>query len=137
MEHIQENTDEQVMPHKKATEDINTWLDGKKITPTEREAKKDDIERIVARIMDGTVTIDSSTRVITHKLLFPLERVTEIKYQPRLDGATLNPLLKHVDMNMSMYSAYGAALTGQPLGVINKLDSEDLKVVKAISGFFM
>lgn len=120
-----------------ARKEIEGWLDYKKVRAKERETKEEMIDHLVDAVAEGIISVSPETKEIKHKLLFPLEGIDELTYSPRITGHALNQRLQGAKMDMTMFSAYGAAITNQNTGVINKLDTEDQKIMKAICSFFM
>lgn len=121
-----------------ARAEINGWLDYKKITPAKRQAHKEFIESLVEAVSIGALTIDEE-KVITHNLLFPLEGMKEIKYKPRISTGLVEIRLKGVDNTNAnaMFIAYIGALSNVNVGLINKLDTEDFKIARAVASFFI
>lgn len=126
----------------KAAEDVEKWLDYKKLSKAKREQKEDSINKLIDYVSDGVLRIGEDC-VIKQQLLFPVganSAIKELEYQPRINIGRLQINLKGVDviMDMTGYNfAYGATLTGQPKAVIAELDSEDYSVMQSIIPFFM
>jgi len=125
-----------------ALKEVTGWLDKKRVMGKEREKKQDEIDVMVDAVVNGILSIDEAG-IITHKLLFPVEdkdgniAIDTLSYRLRIDTATINQKLQGVKMDMSMISAYGAALTGRLIGEVNKLDTQDSKILRTIATFFM
>ena len=136
------NLDKEVISQDQAQAEVTEWLDKKKVFAKEREAKKAEIEAMVDAIVNGVLSIDE-TGIIKHTLIFPVQDkdgrdvLNSVSYKLRLDTGSINQRLKGLGMNMELMSGYGAALTDQPIGYINKMDTQDSKILRAIAGFFM
>jgi hypothetical protein len=123
----------------KATEEINGWLDRKKVYPSTREANEKDLELLIEAMVNGDIVLDEKTNEFTHTLLFPLEDTKSLKYKGRMNDKMLKPHLNGVSQKSGadMLTAYVAALTSQPKGLIESLDSADKKIAMAITVFFL
>lgn len=122
-----------------ATVEINGWLDKKKIYLSTREAQKDSVDLLIEAMVNGDLILDDKSNEFTHKLLFPLTEVTELKYKARLSDRMLRPHLQGVKANDAdgRLSALVAALTSTPKAVIDELDSADKKIMMSIAVFFL
>ena len=123
----------------KATEEINGWLDKKKVYETTREQQKDSIDLLIEAMMNGDLILDEKTNELKHKLLFPLSETTELVYKSRLNDKMLRPHLQGVKANDAdgRLTAHISALTSQPKAVIDSLDSADKKIMMSIAVFFL
>ena len=142
---VAENQLQEKMTIERATQEINEWLDYKKISPKKRETHKDSIETLVDALQCGTIVIKED-KTIVHKLLFPItvgpnEEVTtsEITYQPRIRVEALNLRLKGISSNdvNGRLMGYVYAITKQPTNSLNGIDTEDLSIATAIATFFI
>ncbi len=122
-----------------AEKEVTSWLDKKKVMEADRERSKDSIEQLIEAMEEGILTLDDSTFDFTHKLLFPLDGVTEMKYFPRLNDRMLKPYLNGVKSGDAdgRLLAYVAALTKQPRAILETLDTADKKISMAIAIFFL
>jgi hypothetical protein len=120
-----------------AQADMERWLDGTKVMPSKRVAAKVDIEMMTEAIQDGLLVVNEDL-TITHKLLYPLEAISELNYKSRLSVEEPKSRLQQFksDDVHGMIHAYVATLTKQPLAVIGKLDRKDYRISTAIAGFF-
>lgn len=123
----------------KATDEVEGWLDKKKVYPSTRETQKDSIDLLVEAMMNGDLVLNDVTNEFTHKLLFPLEDVKELKYKSRLNDKMLRPYLQGVKSNDAdgRLNAHVSALTATPKAVIENLDSADKKIMMSIAVFFL
>lgn len=124
-----------------AQEEVNSWLDAKKITPQKRETFEAYIEQLVNGICNGALSLNPETKVFTYTLSFPTEGdapITKLDFKPRLKLSTVTAHLQGVKSTDGdgRLTAYVAALTGQPKGVINALDTEDYSACLSIAVFF-
>jgi hypothetical protein len=131
----------EVVSIEKATEEVNAWLDAKKIFPSQREKEKESITIIVDAVRYGSLTINPDTFELTQKLLFPIGEssgITELKYATRLNDLMLRPYLKNVDPRDAdeRLVAYIAALTSSNKGLLHHLVDVDKKVAREIVVFF-
>lgn len=123
-----------------ATQEIESWLNKKKVYDSTREAHKDSIDLLIEAMMAGDLTLDSTTNEFTHRLLFPEGAgITEMKYRARLNDVMLRPYLNGVkggDADGRLL-AYTAALTQQPKNILSALDTADKKIMMSIAIFFL
>lgn len=124
--------------------EFNSWLDFKRVKESKRVENQQFGEQIINGISDGTITIDEATQQMTVKLDFPLtddqgnETVAELVVKPRLTVQELNAKLNGVKGNaMDMQPAYIAAMTGKPIGLIKKLDTQDYSLLINIVVYFL
>ena len=125
----------------KATEEIDGWLDKKKIFPSAREELKDAIEILVEAISLGFLSLNDKGE-FSQELLFPLKEeqaLTHLEYKARLNDRLLEPHLKGVKAGQAdaRIVAYLACLTGQAKGIIKALDTADRKITNSIVIFFI
>lgn len=127
-----------------ATEDINKWLDHKKVSETKRESKKAAIEALVNEVTDGYLALMGDYK-LQYNLKFPIEDsegnafLEKLEFVPRLQAKDLFPYMKGVkagDLDGNL-RANICALTKQSMGVISKLDTEDMSVAESIAVFFL
>ncbi|KKN42128.1 hypothetical protein LCGC14_0716320 [marine sediment metagenome] len=124
-----------------AVEEIDGWLDRKKIFPSAREELKDAIEILVEAISLGYLSLNDKGE-FKQELLFPLKEeqaLTHLDYKSRLNDRMLEPHLKGVKAGNgdARIVAYLACLTGQAKGIIKALDTADRKITNAIVIFFV
>ncbi len=125
-----------------AEAEVTSWLDKKKIFPETRDKFKDHSELIVDAISNGALTLNPESFEFTHTLLFPIgenDGITEMKYKARLNDKQINQQMKGVksDDVDGRVQALVAALTSQPRGIIERLDTADKRIATAIAVFFM
>lgn len=126
----------------KATKEVNAWLDAKKIMQNTRDSNEDSTQLLIDAMVEGLITIDDKSNVITHNLNFPIgegEEIKKLEYRPRLSDRLLEPYLKGVKPTDSdgRLTAYICALTQNSRGIIRNMDSVDKKISLAIAVFFL
>lgn len=128
-----------VITREAATVEVTGWLDKKKIYESTREAQKDSIELLIDAMVNGDLTLDENTNEFTHRLLFPISEVTQLKYRARLNDTALRPHLLGVKASDAdgRLLAHTAALTNQPKSILSELDSADKKIMMSIAIFFL
>lgn len=124
-----------------AEQEMNSWLDAKKIFASRRENYKDAIETLIEAIQNGVLILEEGGQ-FRHKLLFPIQgemAITELTYKPRLNKKMLETPLKGVKANDSQgrMLAYLQALTDAPKNILAVLDHEDDRIADSILIFFI
>lgn len=124
-----------------ARKDIESWLDSKKLRQSRREARDIQIEDLVAAVKEGVLAYNKDTHELTHVLINPPDDaggVKELKYQHRIRPIDVEPYLKGVQPTDAdgRLRAWIQTLTGQPVNVIRKLDTEDYSLAQNIALFF-
>lgn len=124
-----------------ARQDINKWLDCKKISTKRRDELKDNIDKLVDNVSEGILVLNDKNELI-QELLFPLGidgAIKKLTYKPRLKQADISKKIqgnKGTDVG-SYVRSYVCALTDQPANLIGELDSEDYNVANSIAVFFI
>lgn len=125
-----------------AQEEVNAWLDHKRIKPRKRKANEDAIAELVDGVVYGQLTINQETFVITQHLEFPIGdevKTSELEFKPRVRVADVNSKLKAVkagDVDARLL-AYASALTGKPVALLAKMDTIDNTLAQNIAVFFL
>ena len=127
-----------------AIKEVHAWLDIKKTKPYKREEMVDSIDLLAESISAGELKFDPETGIIHHELLFPVEDnegmviTNSLTYKPRLKVHEVQNKLQKVKSNdiQGMIAVYVSAITGEAIGIIKNLDSEDYRISQAIAGFF-
>jgi len=129
-----------IVDRETAESDVNRWLNNKNIKPVKREGKyKELIKNLVDYVCEGDIIIDNECYII-QTLSVPFENekpLKEFKYKSRIK---IEEVRVDTSINNDAFAftyAYVAALTGLPVGLVKKMDSEDFKVAQTITGFFM
>ena len=124
-----------------AMQEIERWLDYKKVSPRKREANKDSIDILADAVSTGNLVLKEDCTLV-QTLNFPIssEKKTEVlEFKPRLQMKSVYQHLQGVkpsDIDARLY-AYAAALTGNPKELIKNLETSDYEVVSAIVVFFI
>lgn len=124
-----------------ATQEINKWLDFKKVNDKKKEAQKDQIESLVDALVDGSLVLNADF-VLTQTLKFPTEgelKIISLDFKPRLKMQAIHNAMggvKSGDVDGRVL-AYIAALTSTPKAVIKDLDTEDYSISQSIAIFFL
>lgn len=127
-----------------AEKDFAAWLDHKKVRGVKRAESKGNEQEIVSAIEDGILVVEEDF-TITHMLCFPIEDTTgkvvvdKLVYKPRINVGQLSIKLKPVggaDVD-GRIAAYAATLADVNTSLINKLDTEDQRIVNAIVMYFL
>jgi hypothetical protein len=128
----------------KAKEEVEGWLDYKKIRDKKREDFKSSVDNLIDLVQDGVLVVNSDN-TITHILNFPIDMggnngpVSEIKYKARLEERESRGVLAQLktgDATDNRLIAKFCALTGQSIGFQGKLDSSDMSIAQEILVFF-
>ena len=125
-----------------AEKEVNGWLDAKKVSPSKRVAKKDNIDTLVSAVMDGDI-IFNPDNTIKQVLKFPLSSedsgLKELTYKARLSTNQMQACFRGAKMTEAygLISALVGALTGEMTASIGVMDSEDFSTAQAIASFFL
>jgi hypothetical protein len=138
-----DNQNENLVTLDVAEQEINKWLDHKRIREKKREAQKDNIETLVAAVADGDLVYDEESHQLVQTLLCDYGNEVpfrELRYDARLNMGKVRKNLKGVkitDDSLGYIMAYISTLTNKPKAMIDALDSDDYKIGQAIAGFFI
>jgi hypothetical protein len=124
-----------------AEQEINSWLDYKKVSERKREANKDSIETLVDAVADGSLLLRED-KTLVHELKFPTDGdkpLTKLEYVPRLKMSTIHNKLQGVKASDpdGRICAYVGALTSQTIALVRSLETEDYSISQAIAIFFL
>lgn len=129
-----------------ANEEIESWLDFKKISAQKRKSLSDQIETLIEAMCDGSLVLEkgdeSESFVFTQSLKFPFgkdEKITELKFKSRMGIATIHLHLKDVKSTDAdgRLLAHVAALTSQNKEILKNMDTVDYSTSSAIAMFFI
>lgn len=134
----------EVMTYEQAREEVNSWLDYKKVKDKKREAYKDAVETLVDGVKDGTLVIAEDMK-INQTLAFPVEDnagkvvFDKLEYKARLSVGEIAERTKGVKATDTdgRIMAHVSALTGKAIGLLNKMDTEDNSIAQSIAVFFV
>ena len=124
-----------------ALQEVEKWLDYKKISESKKEARTESIDALVEAISDGYLVLNDDFSFV-QTLKFPTENEMSFKqltYKPRLKISTIHSHLQGVKASDgdSRICAYVAALTSLPKDLIKALDTEDYSIAQGIAIFFL
>lgn len=120
-----------------AKEEVNKWLDGRKIRENVRTKNQDSIETLVALVEAGDLVVNDDLSV-EYTLLYPLgksEQIKTLKIKSRLNLEDTRGVVKFTD-KIEQTKAMFAAMTDEPLNVFDTLSSQDIGALSAIQAFF-
>lgn len=124
-----------------ASAEVEKWLSKNRIKASKRKASEPVIESLIEAVMYGQIVFDENL-VITQNLDFPLGEDASVKtftYKERITKKEVDDklsVMKNKDGSASI-TAYVAALTTQPVGIIDKLDTRDYSISQSIAVFFI
>lgn len=130
--------------YEQAVQEINGWLDAKKIKPKKREAFSDAIENLVSAVSEGALEV-CEDMVLKQTLSFPVKDSNgnvvfeTLDYKPRLTLYERQECAKNVKVGDAdgRIMAHAVALTGKAAGLLGKLDTEDGTILQSVTVFFM
>jgi DNA recombination-dependent growth factor C len=124
-----------------ASEEIEKWLDSKKILQQRRKDLEAQIELLTSAIMAGSLVLGEGNE-FKQILSFSFGKdvtISELTYKHRMQMATIHLHMKDVKSTDAdgRLLAHVAALTGKNKEIINKMDSSDYAIASAIAMFFL
>lgn len=126
-----------VLNRELAEQEVNKWLDSKRVRATVRRENKDNIEAIIDGFEDGLLILSEETNAIKQTLIFPTGALKEIIIQPRLKVSERIDRLKNAGNDAdSRVVAILAALSGNMTEALKGMDADDLAVSRNITAFF-
>ena len=125
-----------------AEQEVNSWIEHKKMSNKRKEEKKDSIESLISYVQEGIISVDPSTFEIIQNLNFEIGeqiKIPNLKWKPFGNVGRVQLHMKNVDSTdfTGNCIAHACAQTGQSKNIINNLDSEDAVVMKVLAVFFM
>jgi len=129
------------LPEEIAVQEINSWLDYKKIDDFQREQSEEHIKSMVSYMKSGNLVLNSDFS-FTHILKFPIgqdSQTTEFVYKARITEREISGKMHGIkaDDGDGRLAAHIAALSGQVLGMVKAMDKEDFKIARSIALFFV
>jgi hypothetical protein len=124
-----------------AEQEIEKWLDYKKVSPKKRESLADHIDTLIDTVCDGYLVLNDD-HSLTLQLKFPIESETQtsdLNFKPRIKVNTVYNHMQGVkagDGDGRLF-ANVAALTSKPKELIKALETEDYSICQAIAVFFL
>lgn len=124
-----------------AVQEVEKWLDYKRIKQSQRDSQKAQIDVLIEAVMYGDITISDSADTIEQVLAMPVKGldINTLTYQSRITVMDLHKAtdgVKATDFDGRLV-AYVSALTGKSPSHLKKMESEDFKIAQAIAVFFM
>lgn len=132
----------EVVSREVAEKEVNDWLMWKKIPDAYIKGSPAYVLGLVISVQEGTFTINSDTKEITHKLKWPIGSgeftISELKYKARLGVAAIqNNIAGIAPMDLTGKTLGTiAALCGKPRTEIAGMDSEDFRAASDVAAFF-
>ncbi len=128
-----------IISEEQARKEVESWLDFRKVPDNKRKININSTNNLVKGIMEGFLVLDPEDFTFKQTLKFPIGDVKVLVYKPRLTMGEVAEKLIGVNPLDSIGNtiAYTAALTGQPTGIIKKIDTEDFTLIDHLSFFFM
>ena len=123
---------------KTANQEVEKWLDYKKVKPSRRESLRAQIDLLVEAVQLGQLTLGNDHEWIM-ALDFPVGETNELTFKARITDAELSSYkrnIKGADAWDTQQLVFLCGLTTQTLGMIKKLDTSDRVVADAIILFF-
>ncbi len=132
---------QQLIEEQVAREEINSWLDYKRVSDSIREENSESIDTLVRAVQYGELEYDSEEHTLTQKLIEPIGETHELTYKPRVKQGEIMRAMTAAKIKAGdgdgRIACYAAATTGKPLGVIKSMITEDFSVAMAIALFFI
>lgn len=125
-----------------ARQEIEDWMDEKRIRESKREDNKESVDVLVDALKRGLLERDQDGNLVQN-LLFPIQKeqgqLTQLHFKKRMTRKQVKPFLKKVEPKDidGRIVAYAAALSGQSSAIIESLDSEDQGITDAVAVFFV
>lgn len=125
-----------------ALADVVRWLDYKKVPSFKRTANQQIIDSLAEYVAEGILVIGEDN-VVTHNLVEPIQvagkEIYTLTYKPRLTVSEVKAYTAGVKTNdaTTMTLAYVAAMSGQPIQVLERMDTADNSVASTIALFFL
>ena len=136
-----ESENKKVISYDQAKNEITAWLDEKKVSQKKREALASMTDNLIDAVQDG-ILVRNNDNTLTQRLVFGNEdsSFNQLTYKARISAADLQPhkrIVKGDSFDDNILRTI-LALTGQPIGIINGLDtSTDKPLADSIAVFFM
>lgn len=123
-----------------ATEEVNGWLDYKRVRPSKRQEKEDHVQGMIECVEDGIFVINEDF-TITFNVLWPEEigNIKTLTFKPRISDREIDNYYKRLDKKSttSFILARKAALTGINTTILMNMDTEDSTIADHITAFFL
>lgn len=151
MENQNEEKNERMLVSEKiARQDIEAWLDAKRIPAGKRKEAKEVIKTMTRAVVDGLLIWDGDQKRLTQVLIWPLgenEDIKTIEYKNRVTQGDISARMKGLntdsdssdtgDMTSKVMGVYLSAISGLNAALVDRLDTVDYNVAQAVISFFM
>lgn len=134
-----------VVSNEIAVQELDKWLQlrgtsARKVDECKRrnEDEKSWFDETVELIEYGVIVLKDEGKSLCQVLEIPVAETPTLQYKQRLTQDEFAEKAKGIAKNdtAGINAAYICALTGSPIGVIKRMDWEDLKVARHIASFF-
>ncbi len=140
---IEEEVSEGGVTREVAEQDVNRWLDYRRVREKKRKDNESGIDELIELVEEGVLSIDEDCS-ITFNLGQPLKNesgsiaLSELVFKPRLKQHEVTAHLKGAGTDVdARVLAYIAAATGKAKGILGKLDVSDYNIAQSIALFFL
>lgn len=125
-----------------AQQDVNRWLDSKRISDKKRQDNERVVDTLVSAVMEGNLVWDDEKKLLKQILQWPVgenEELKSIEYKHRITQGDISARLRNSksDDAFAVMGVYISAITGQPVAILDKLDSSDYSIAQSVAVFFM
>lgn len=125
-----------------AQKDINAWLDSKRISEKKRKDNEKVVDNLVSAVMEGNLVWDEEQKLLKQRLQWPVgenEELKHIEFKQRITQGDISARLRTAksDDAFAVMGVYISAITGQPIAILDKLDSSDYSIAQSVAVFFM
>lgn len=124
----------------KATEEVEKWLDSKRIPAKKLEGLSSMKDNLVDQVMDGNLLVNEDLTLTQILVFADGMAVDSLSYKNRITSKDLEPHKRIVkgDTFEDNLTRVIMACTGQPVNVLRNLDtSTDRALAESIAVFFM
>lgn len=124
------------MTRETAQAEFEKWVyETKKLRPVAVEKNADACRDFIDALCDGTLTIEEDGSV-TQKLSFAVAGRDQLKYKSRLTVSEMGSALDVRGGDSAKTRKMVSMLTGEVVGVLDKMDSSDWALSTAIAAFY-
>jgi len=125
-----------------AQKDISSWLDSKRVSEKKRKDNERVVDTLVSAVMEGNLVWDEEQKLLKQRLQWPVgenEELKHIDFKQRITQGDISARLRNAksDDAFAVMGVYISAITGQPIAILDKLDSSDYSIAQSVAVFFM
>lgn len=125
-----------------AQKDISSWLDSKRVSEKKRQDNERVVDTLVSAVMEGNLVWDEGQKLLKQKLQWPVgenEEIKHIEFKHRVTQGDISARLRNTksDDAFAVMGVYISAITGQPVALLEKLDTSDYSIAQSVAVFFM